>query len=312
MSTSHVGDPREHAIVDTAMLRDRGLNQKQIERLVRTGRLYRVEQGVFTTSPPEGDLLLRALCHRRPALVFTGRTALELHEGREITLPVQAVVLPGKSLSGPATLTLRRRKAIRFQHVRGLKVTLGAVSVADAEDMSDADLIAHLEDRYAGRAGKIALEAEMGTISRVPARLRHLIARASIGADSDAERQVFRELRARGIRVDQNRQIGGYFFDGVIEEGRVIVEVDGYRFHSAENRETFIRDRWKANYATRRGYRVLRYTGSCVRYHLDEVVEQIIAAVEGLDEELPTEAHPVWSWHETLVRDGSWWQEVAQ
>ncbi|WIM73214.1 hypothetical protein QP028_06560 [Corynebacterium suedekumii] len=41
-------------------------------------------------------------------------------------------------------------------------------------------------------------------------------------------------------------------------------------------------------------------------------MEQIIAAVEGLDEELPTEAHPVWSWHETLVRDGSWWQEVAQ
>ncbi|WIM73212.1 type IV toxin-antitoxin system AbiEi family antitoxin domain-containing protein [Corynebacterium suedekumii] len=110
MSTSHVGDPREHAIVDTAMLRDRGLNQKQIERLVRTGRLYRVEQGVFTTSPPEGDLLLRALCHRRPALVFTGRTALELHEGREITLPVQAVVLPGKSSPARQPSPLRRRK----------------------------------------------------------------------------------------------------------------------------------------------------------------------------------------------------------
>lgn len=299
-------------VLDTAALKRRGLSPKQVSRLVRQGRLHRVERGIFTTSEPAGILLLRALSHSRDNLVFTGRTAVEIYTGSEITEPVQGLVTTRQSTRSTSRLTLQARRSIRYRTVNGVKVATRLMGVADAEGLTDDALTTFLEAEFAGRQGRAQLEEELSLFRKVPARLRCLIAGASIGADSDAERRVFRELLRRGIHVEQNRQIGGYFFDGVIEEGRVIVEVDGYRFHSAENRETFIRDRWKANYATRRGYRVLRYTGSCVRYHLDEVVEQIIAAVEGLDEELPTEAHPVWSWHETMVRDGSWWQEVAQ
>lgn len=299
-------------VLDTAALKHRGLSPKQISRLVQQKHLYRVERGIFTTSRPSGELLLRALSHARDNLVFTGRTAVEIYTGSEITEPVQGLVTTRQSTRDTPRLALQARRSIRFRTVNGLKVATRLMAVADAVGLADDALTTFLETEFAGRRGIAQLEEELSLFSKVPTRLRHLIARASIGADSDAERQVFRELRARGIRVDQNQQIGGYFFDGVTEEGRVIVEIDGYRYHSAENRETFIRDRWKANYATRRGYRVLRYTGSCVRYHLDEVVEQIVAAVEGREDELATEAHPVWSWHETLVRDGPWWQEVAQ
>lgn len=42
------------------------------------------------------------------------------------------------------------------------------------------------------------------------------------------------------------------------------MEIDGYRFHNAFSWESFVKDRWKANLATRHGHRVLRYSGSCV------------------------------------------------
>ena len=85
------------------------------------------------------------------------------------------------------------------------------------------------------------------------------------------------------------------------------MEIDGYQFHSAESRESFVQDRWKANLATRRGYRVLRYSGSCVRHHLEPVVEQIVATAQGSSAQLVTERLPVWKWHHVFTRGPAWW-----
>ncbi|AJE32003.1 hypothetical protein B842_00735 [Corynebacterium humireducens NBRC 106098 = DSM 45392] len=302
----------DHTVVDSALLRGRGLTQRQIERLVANGHLHRVEQGLFTTRKPEGLLLLQALCHRRPNLVFTGRTALELRRDQPLTLPVQALVPRGRSSNSTPLLQLRRRKEPRFRQVRGLRLALPAVSVADADDLPDGELIAYLESEFAGHQGKRQLEAEVACMPRVPGRFRALVSRASIGADSEAERQVARALSARGLRVEQNVLLGGYYFDILLPTARVIVEIDGFRYHSAERRETFVRDRWKANYATRHGYRVLRYSGSCVRHHPEEIVAQVVAAVEGLAEELDTESTPVWEWHDILTGQPPVNAEMAQ
>lgn len=302
----------DQAVLSSAELRSRGLSQRQIEALVQQGRLHRVEQGVFTTAPPRGTLLLRALCARRPNLVFTGRTALELRRQQPITLPVQAVVDGNKALHQSSLLRVRRRRHIRFQEVDGFKVPLRAVSVADADNITDAELISFMESEYQGTEGRVALEAELGTMPRVPVRLRELLSRTSVGADSEAERLVFRALAARGVEVEQNVEIGGYLFDLLIRKAGVIVEIDGYQYHNAEARQTFVRDRWKANYAARHGYLVLRYSGSCVKHHLEEVVDQILAAVEHSDEELDTEKEPVWKWHHIFTREGPWLVDVAQ
>ena len=302
----------DQSVLSSAELRARGLSQRQIEGLVRRGRLHRVEQGIFTTAPPRGKLLLRALGLRRPNLVFTGRTALELRQGTPLTLPVQAVVDGKKALHRSPLLQVRRRRHIRFQEIDGFKVTLRAVSVADADDTPDDELITFMESQYRGTEGRVALEAELGTMHRVPAHLTALLSRTSVGADSDAERLVFRALIARGVEVEQNVPVGGYLFDLLIRKAGVIVEIDGYRYHTGEDRKTFVRDRRKANVATRQGFRVLRYSGSCVTYHLEDVVEQIMAAVDLSAEELPTETRPVWEWHHTFTRDGPWLPTVAQ
>ena len=297
---------------DSAMLRAQGLSQKQIERLVRSGRLYRVERGVFTTAPPEGELLLRALCHRRPHLVFTGRTALEVREGAAITLPVQCLVPEGKSVHCGPQMTVQRRRKVRYQVVRGLRVALRAAAVADATDVPDEVLIRCLESEFTGHRGKRWLESEVGHLSRIPARFHALVSRAAIGADSEAERMVARALLARGFEVEQNVRIGNYYFDCLLRKAKVIVEIDGYRYHSAENLETFVRDRWKANHAVRQGYRVLRYSGSCVTHHLAQLVEQIIAAVEGREEMPVVESLPVWEWHHVMTREPPWRDQVAE
>lgn len=294
-------------IVDSAALRARGLSQRQIERLVRAGRLHRVEPGVFTTSPPEGKLLLRALVHRRPDLVFTGRTALQLRQGRAITLPVQAVTSVGRSGHSSAKLSLVRRRETRHEEVAGFRVTLRAVAVGDADEVTDAELIAYLEGEFTGHQGKEALAAEVATMLRVPARFHRLVSGAAIGADSEAEREVARALIARGVAIEQNVFIEHYYFDIVLPEAGIIVEIDGYQFHSAESRESFVQDRWKANLATRRGYRVLRYSGSCVRHHLEPVVEQIVATAQGSSAQLVTERLPVWKWHHVFTRGPAWW-----
>jgi len=294
-------------IVDSAALRARGLSQRQIERLVRAGRLHRVEPGVFTASPPEGKLLLRALVHRRPDLVFTGRTALQLRQGGAITLPVQAVTSVGRSGHSSAKLSLVRRRETRHEEVAGFRVTLRAVSVGDADEVADAELIAYLEGEFTGHQGKEALAAEVATMLRVPARFHRLVSGAAIGADSEAEREVARALIARGVAIEQNVFIGHYYFDIVLPEAGIIVEIDGYQFHSAESRESFVQDRWKANLATRRGYRVLRYSGSCVRHHLEPVVEQIVATAQGSSVQLVTERLPVWKWHHVFTRGPAWW-----
>ena len=128
-------------------------------------------------------------------------------------------------------------------------MTLRAVSVGDADEVADAELIAYLEG-VTGHQGKEALAAEVATMLRVPARFHRLVSGAAIGADSEAEREVARALIARGVAIEQNVFIGHYYFDIVLPEAGIIVEIDGYQFHSAESRESFVQDRWKANLAT--------------------------------------------------------------
>ncbi|MDO5668419.1 MAG: DUF559 domain-containing protein [Corynebacterium sp.] len=294
-------------VVDSATLRGQGLSQRQIERLVLAGHLHRVEQGVFTTSRPGGKLLLRALAHRRPGLVFTGHTALQLRREGTITLPVQAITAVGHSGHSSSKLSLVRRKDIQHEMVAGFRVTSRAVAVADADGVTDAELIAYLEAEFSGKEGKEALAAEVAVMPRVPARFHRLVAHAAIGADSEAEREVARALIAEGLVIEQNYFLGHYYFDILIPHAKLIVEIDGYRFHNAESWESFVQDRWKANLATRHGYRVLRYSGSCVKHHLEPVVEQIVAVVEESPEQLVTERLPVWKWHHVFTRGPAWW-----
>ncbi|WP_460490720.1 DUF559 domain-containing protein [Corynebacterium nasicanis] len=109
-------------------------------------------------------------------------------------------------------------------------------------------------------------EKELGEWPKVPGKLRALIEEASIGADSETERRLFRRLRELGYPFEQNKLLGNYFCDEVNEKHRVVVEINGYQYHRSIS--ALIKDYWKANDATSRGYRHLSFSDACIDLHL--------------------------------------------
>jgi very-short-patch-repair endonuclease len=88
---------------------------------------------------------------------------------------------------------------------------------------------------------------------------------------TDAERKLWRALRARNIGAKFRRQVplGPYIVDFVCFETKVIIEVDGSQH--ADNARDAVRDRYFAE----RGYRVLRFWNGDVLTSLDAVLLQI-------------------------------------
>jgi very-short-patch-repair endonuclease len=89
---------------------------------------------------------------------------------------------------------------------------------------------------------------------------------------TDAERKLWRALRARGVGPKFRRQVplGPYVVDFVCFEAKLIVEVDGGQH--AENSRDAERDR----YFVKQGYRVLRFWNNDVLKNAQGVLTRII------------------------------------
>lgn len=129
---------------------------------------------------------------------------------------------------------------------------------------------------------------------RVPKPLKEAIRHAAIGADSPPERTLSRQLRAEGIFPKHNVLIAGYRFD--LKIGRLLVEVDGWKYH--KHSVTFQADRTKQNAAVAHDYTVLRFTADDIIHHLSQAVLLVKATLEvlkGGSPQLPTSATvPYW------------------
>jgi very-short-patch-repair endonuclease len=91
---------------------------------------------------------------------------------------------------------------------------------------------------------------------------------------TDAERKLWRALRARSVGAKFRRQVplGPYVVDFVAFDVRVIVEVDGGQ-HAASTT-----DHRRDQYFRERGYRILRFWNNDVMSNLDGVLTTIVAA----------------------------------
>jgi very-short-patch-repair endonuclease len=76
---------------------------------------------------------------------------------------------------------------------------------------------------------------------------------------SEAERRALRVMRAHGIEPDAGDvEVGPYRADFLFKRERVIVEIDGYRYHATPKR--FVGDRRRIAYLAARGYLVVPLT----------------------------------------------------
>lgn len=106
-------------------------------------------------------------------------------------------------------------------------------------------------------------------------------ARSLRRAQTEAERLLWRHLRARGLngfKFVRQEPIGPYFADFVCREAKLVVEVDGAT-HSTDDE---IRgDERRAAFLRAQGYRIARFANEEVYRNLDGVLETTLAAIEG-------------------------------
>ena len=107
--------------------------------------------------------------------------------------------------------------------------------------------------------------------------------RAAAGTRSAAERlavNLFREARIGGwvanAEIHDHAGLVGYG-DIVFRAARVVVEIDGWAYHS--DRERFQRDRTRQNRLVAAGWTVLRFTWDDLTTRTREVIAAVRAAV---------------------------------
>lgn len=126
---------------------------------------------------------------------------------------------------------------------------------------------------------RVTLDEIVDVHSRYPRRhgaprAAALIEAAVTGARSEAERVAHALLRAADITGWRpGVEIGDYEGDVVFDRHRLIVEVDGFAFHSGQHE--FQRDRTRQNALVANGWTVLRFTWADLTERPDQVVATI-------------------------------------
>ena len=107
---------------------------------------------------------------------------------------------------------------------------------------------------------------------------RRLLQAADEGTRSAAERLFARLLRQAGISGwKPNQMVAGWEIDFFFRHARVVIEVDGYAFHSDPT--AFNRDRQKQNALVLAGYHVLRFTWIDLTQYPDRVIAEVKRAI---------------------------------
>lgn len=251
------------------VMRRAALPRRAVERAVAAGRLVVPRPGLVASSDLAPALLVAA---RLGGVVSCGSAASLL--GRELLAPV-----------GPVHVTVPRDRAVTRQvgvlihrrdvPVNGLLTTpdrtaadcarclpwLDAVVVLDSflrDGVSRADVLAHLRGRGCGHA-------------------REAVRRADGRAESSGETVGRVVLENSGLQVEPQVYIRGVGRVDLLVEGRLVVEVDGFAYHS--DRQRFTADRRRDAALVAMGYRVLRFTWVDVVTRPDYVVAMVHAAL---------------------------------
>jgi very-short-patch-repair endonuclease len=198
---------------------------------------------------------------------------------------------------GPIDVTVSGRKTraragirVHRSHVapqdatrhEGVPVTSPARTLLDlASSLSARDLSRAVEEAEVQR--RVSLHSLNEQFSRYPrhrgtAPLTKAIRTEPALTRSEAERRFLELIRAARLpEPEANVRVGGYEVDFLWRDEKLIVEVDGYAFHSS--RSSFERDRRKDQELSAAGYRVVRITwrqitdeGAAVIAHMSRMI----------------------------------------
>jgi very-short-patch-repair endonuclease len=250
-----------------------GLSVDTVDRWLRAGRLHRLHKGVYLlghTVPPQYAIEMAAILACRPRALISHTSAACLWK-----------LLPYPADPRPVHVTAvgrnpRQRAGVRVHRVASLDprdatkrhrmpITAPARTLVDfaaearPHELEAALAEGHTSRRFtddkirqaldrAGRRPGVGVLRRLLQVEAGPALTR-----------SEAEVRLLRLIRDAGLpRPEVNTRLGPYEVDFLWREQRLVVEVDGYRFHSS--RQAFERDRVRDAELQAKGYRVMRVT----------------------------------------------------
>lgn len=279
----------QDGLITGKQARELGISPSMIARRVKSGEWAKVFPGVFrtTTAPESWHQTLLAAC------LYGGEEALISH------LSAGAVWgLDGLSPGPIEILTTRRLRSpgVRVHRVAHIPSTDRRVArrlAVTSVERTLVDLAGRLNEEELEIALDSALRLRLTAVPRVERRLassppsaagRGVLSRllnerrASLTSESPLETKLMRAIRRSSLPqpVSQHRVMDGTRFVGRFDlaypEAKVIIEVDGYRWHSG--RAAWQKDRRRDNDLNRLGWTVLRFTAEDLK-EPDAVIRQI-------------------------------------
>jgi very-short-patch-repair endonuclease len=263
---------RQRGIVARSQLLDAGLSRDAIGRRLRAGRLHSIHRGVYAV----GHAVLVSGARELAAVLACGPGAVVSHASAARLFKL----LPHPAQPGPVHVTVVERdcghvKGITIHRVRsmgpdevgtlaGIPITSPARTILDLAATDKQTLEQALAEAHAQRLEPRARLLPL--LDRYPRRRGMRTLRALLADDdgarltrSEAERRFLRLVRrARLPAPETNVRLGAYEVDFLWRDQRLVVEVDGYWFHSS--RQAFERDRAKEAELRNRGLRLRRFS----------------------------------------------------
>lgn len=279
---------KHHGLLTRRQLLGAGLTRNFIDGRVKCGLLRRVHAGVYQFGP-----VTASRARERAALlacnggVISHRSAAALWQ-----------MLPEQHSADPVdvVLCMQRHRGVRpgirvhravpgqdeITVIDDLRVTTPARTLLDIGSISARDL-----ERALGVGERLQPDLRdqlMTLLARYPNRrgtgtLRTLLADPSSGTftRSQAEEKLLELVRAAGLpKPEMNVALHGYEVDCLWREARLVVEVDGYAFHSSHH--AFVRDRRRDSVIIASGMRVLRLSWRQLTRERDRTVAQLAQA----------------------------------
>ena len=281
---------RQHGVVGRAQLLAIGLSPGAITHRMESGRLRPVLRGVYGAGPV-GTRLERAqaaVLSLGPGTTLSHGTAAVLVRLFE-RAPADGIVevsIDGSPRRSRGWLRVRVVSGLRADErtvVRGLPVTTPARTILDLADTLPSRAFERVFAR-ALREKLVSTDELLLLCRRYPDRpaSRMLIAILGEGGPvlvrSEAEAVFRRLLRKAGLPEPLvNVLVKGFEVDFFWKRERLVVEVDGFAFHSS--REDFERDRERDGELTAAGYRVIRVTWRQITEEPEAVLVRVARAL---------------------------------
>jgi hypothetical protein len=285
-----------HGVFTRAVARELGWTEKQIRHRLATGQ-WRAMSGealMIAGAPETFQARVVAGVSSVPgaAAGFEAAARMQGMPGVDWAEPV--IVVPRGSNHRVAGVTVRESNDLLGRDVRrrwGIDVTTPERTVCDlGRVLGDGALLTVVDDQL--RRHQATLDRMYGVFYRYArrgrpgvTRLRRVLERFEPGfvvPESVLERRTLELLRAAEIPLPDG-QVPLTFWDDLVGrvdfayvEERIVIEVDGRRFHGPE---VFESDRERDNAAGLAGWRVLRFTWAMVTERPEYVVAVVTAAL---------------------------------